>query len=49
MREINSEIIVDTVAKMCIRANCHINDDIKNALIEKENPQWLDLSEALFG
>lgn len=32
MRIINSEIITETVAKMCIRANCYLNDDIKSAL-----------------
>ncbi len=39
MRIINSEIITDTVAKMCINANCYINDDIRKALenaFEKE-------------
>ncbi len=33
MRIIDSEIIVDEVAKMCIMANCHLNNDIKTALI----------------
>ena len=45
MREINSEIIVDTVAKMCIRANCHINDDIKNALIESKKTEQSPVSK----
>lgn len=34
MRIVNSEEIMNTVAKMCVAANCHINSDIKNALIE---------------
>lgn len=32
MRIINSELIVNTVRDMCIKANCHINADIKRAL-----------------
>lgn len=32
MRIINSDIITETVAKMCIRANCYLNDDIKSAI-----------------
>lgn len=32
MRIINSEEITKAVREMCIRANCYINDDIKNAL-----------------
>ena len=31
MREIKSEEITSKVAKMCIEANCFLNDDIKNA------------------
>lgn len=32
MRVINSKIITDAVSKMCISANCNINEDIKTAL-----------------
>ncbi|MCH5210632.1 MAG: fumarate hydratase [Oscillospiraceae bacterium] len=32
MRIINSNDIVNAVRDMCIKANCHINSDIKNAL-----------------
>ncbi len=32
MREIDAKIIKDTVARMCIDANCYLNDDIKSAL-----------------
>ncbi len=32
MRVINSEEIVNAVRDMCIKANCHINEDIRNAL-----------------
>lgn len=34
MRVINSKIITEAVSKMCIHANCHINDDIKTALFD---------------
>ncbi len=32
MREIDTKIITDTVAQMCIDANCNLNADIKSAL-----------------
>ncbi len=32
MREIDAKIITDTVAQMCIDANCRLNEDIKSAL-----------------
>ncbi len=32
MREIDAKIITDTVAQMCIDANCNLNADIKSAL-----------------
>ena len=33
MRIIDAKIITDTVKKLCINANCYINDDIKSALL----------------
>ena len=42
MRVINSEEIVNAVRDMCIKANCHINDDIRNAL---ENGVKMESSE----
>ncbi len=39
MRTINSEEIVDAVAKMCVSANCHINDDIRDALISSRETE----------
>lgn len=42
MREVKSEEITSKVAKMCIEANCFLNDDIKNALkfgIDKEESE----------
>ena len=32
MRIIDSKIITETVKKMCINANCYLNNDIKSAL-----------------
>ena len=37
MRVIQSEEITEKVAKMCIEANCFLNDDIKNAMEEGVN------------
>ena len=34
MRIIDNNIITETVKKMCINANCYLNDDIKSALSE---------------
>lgn len=47
MRIINSEEIVNTVAKMCISANCHINDDIRSALIESKNTELSPVSQVV--
>lgn len=46
MRIINSEEITAVVRDMCIRANCHINGDIKNAL---ENSVATEKSEVSKG
>lgn len=41
MREINSEIITQTVRKLCIEANCHLTTDIKNCINNfYENETW---------
>ena len=34
MREINTSVITDTVAKLCINSNIYLNNDIKEALIK---------------
>ena len=42
MRIIEEKLITETVAKMCINANCYINSDIKSALsenLEKEESE----------
>ena len=47
MREINSEKVADIVANMCIMANCHINPDIKNALIKSRETEESAVSRAV--
>ena len=47
MRIINSEEIVSVVRDMCIRANCHINDDIKNALTESVRTEKSEISRGV--
>ena len=32
MREISTELITNTIAEMCIRANCNLNEDVYDAL-----------------
>ncbi len=39
MRIIKSSQITEIVEKMCIDANCYINDDIKNALIDSKEKE----------
>lgn len=34
MREINSELIAQTVKKLCIDANCHLSDDMKERICD---------------
>ena len=47
MRVVNSEEIVNTVAKMCISANCHINSDIKSALIGNAKTEKSEVSKVV--
>lgn len=47
MRIINSELIVNTVRDMCIRANCHINEDIKRALENFVRTEKSDVSRGV--
>lgn len=47
MRIINSELIVNTVRDMCIRANCHINEDIKRALENVVRTEKSDVSRGV--
>lgn len=47
MRIIDSNNIIDTVSKMCIKANCHINDDINNALLNSIETEESPVSRAV--
>lgn len=41
MREINSSVIKDCVKRLCIKANCYLNDDIKKSLDNAyNNEKW---------
>lgn len=48
MREISAEKITDTVKKLCIEANCHLTDDIKNCIkCAHDNETWGQAKEIL--
>lgn len=48
MREINSEIITETVRRLCIDANCHLTSDIKKCITDcKNNETWSQAKEIL--
>ncbi len=48
MREIKSEIITQTVKKLCIEANCHLSDDMKKCICDfYKNEEWEQAKEIL--
>lgn len=48
MREIDALIITDTVKKLCIEANCHLGDDIKNCITKaRYDEPWPQAKEIL--
>ncbi len=48
MREINAALISDTVKKLCIDANCHLSEDIKECICSfRDNETWAQASEIL--
>lgn len=47
MRIINSDDIVSVVRDMCIKANCHINDDVKCALEKSVETEKSDISKGV--
>lgn len=48
MREISSALITDTVARLCIEANCHLSDDVKGCIYAaRERETWPMASEIL--
>lgn len=48
MREISAEKITETVKKLCIEANCHLTDDIKNCIkYARDSEPWPQAKEIL--
>lgn len=48
MREINAEIITETVKKLCIEANCHLTVDVKDCIKKcRLNEDWDQAKEIL--
>lgn len=48
MRQISAQQITDTVARLCIEANCHLSSDIKNRLTQMcEQETWPQAKEIL--
>lgn len=48
MREINAKTITETVKKLCIEANCHLTDDVKNCIRKsREDEDWPQAKEIL--
>lgn len=47
MRVINSDEIVNAVKRMCVSANCHINDDIRRALEKSLETEKSDISRGI--
>lgn len=47
MRTVNSDEIVRIVRDMCIKANCHINDDVKNAIEKSVETEKSDISKGV--
>ena len=47
MRTVNSDEIVRVVRDMCIKANCHINDDVKGALERSVETEKSDISKGV--
>ena len=48
MREINASLITETVKKLCIDANCHLTDDVKNCISNcRECESWQGAKEIL--
>ena len=47
MRTVNSDEIMRVVRDMCIKANCHINDDVKNAIEKSVETEKSDISKGV--
>ena len=49
MREISTQIITDTVHKLCIQANCHLPEDVKQAIRCARCSERSPVGEAILG
>ena len=49
MREIDAKIITDTVKKLCIDANCHLNGDIKECIQNAYEDETWPQAKEIFG
>lgn len=48
MREINAVVITEAVKRLCIDANCHLSDDIKNCIVKSADEEtWPQAKEIL--
>lgn len=48
MREINAELISETVRKLCIDANCHLSSDMKECILKSRSEEtWPQAKEIL--
>lgn len=48
MREISAQTITETVKKLCIEANCHLTEDVKNCIRCKRNEEsWQAAKDVL--
>ena len=48
MREIDALLITNTVKKLCIEANCHLGEDVKNCIVNAaEQETWPQAKEIL--
>ncbi len=48
MREINANLITETVKKLCIEANCHLTSDVKECIRQcRTNEDWPQAKEIL--
>ena len=47
MRIIKSEVVTNIVEKMCIDANCYLNDDIKNAMLDAKETEKSEVGKGI--
>ncbi len=49
IREVDSGLIIEEVAKMCIKANCYMDEHIKNALVSAKEREESVVGKAVIG